>query len=125
MLCYTMLLLWKLADRWAADALFCALRRLCTMLQTIVLLDNLLLIAAFCEFLRGTDGVYRLLECNPRFSGGAEFTVLAGYDCMHSHMQCFMGEEIDPKPTIRPVYLARRYEAYITEAVRQQEEVPR
>lgn len=44
----TVLLLWKLADRWAADALFCALRRLRTMLQTIVLLDNLLLIAAFC-----------------------------------------------------------------------------
>lgn len=77
------------------------------------------------EFLRGTDGVYRLLECNPRFSGGAEFTVLAGYDCVHSHMQCFMGEEIEPKSAIRPVYLARRYEAYITEAVRQQEEVPR
>lgn len=44
----TVLLLWKLADRWAADALFCALRRLRTMLQTIVLLDNLLLMAAFC-----------------------------------------------------------------------------
>ena len=44
----TVLLLWKLADCWAADALFCALRRLRTMLQTIVLLDNLLLIAAFC-----------------------------------------------------------------------------
>ena len=34
------------------------------------------------EFIEDRDGVYHMLECNPRFSGGVEFSCLAGYDCV-------------------------------------------
>ena len=67
------------------------------------------------EFICDADGVYRLLECNPRFSGGVEFTVRAGYDCVRNHMRCFTDGRIDSAPAIQPAYFARRYEIYTTD----------
>ncbi|MFQ9705363.1 MAG: ATP-grasp domain-containing protein [Enterocloster clostridioformis] len=47
------------------------------------------------EFIEDRDGVYHMLECNPRFSGGVEFSCLAGYDCVTNHLRCFEGKEIE------------------------------
>lgn len=66
------------------------------------------------EFIEGEDGIYRMLECNPRFSGGVEFSCLAGYDCVSNHIKCFTGETIEPFHGITDMYIARKYEEYIT-----------
>lgn len=47
------------------------------------------------EFLQ-VEGRYLLMDVNPRFSAGAAFSVLAGYDVVQAHWGCFQG--IPPKP---------------------------
>lgn len=69
------------------------------------------------EFLRSPDGIYHFIECNPRFSAGAEFTCLGGYDCVANHMRCFEGKPIDKFVFTRPRYIARKYEEYVTKVV--------
>ena len=66
------------------------------------------------EFIEGADGRYHILECNPRFSGGVEFSCMAGYDCVTNHLRCFFGEKIEPLSKITEMYIARKYEEYIT-----------
>ncbi len=66
------------------------------------------------EFIEGVDGLYHMLECNPRFSGGVEFSCLAGYDCVTNHIRCFTGESIEPFHGATGMYIARKYEEYIT-----------
>jgi len=65
------------------------------------------------EFIQAEDGSYHMLECNPRFSGGVEFSCLAGYDCVTNHLRCFTGEAIEPSKEITGMYIARKYEEYI------------
>lgn len=74
------------------------------------------------EFIEGEDGIYRMLECNPRFSGGVEFSCLAGYDCVTNHIRCFTGEKIEPSQGITSMYVARKYEEYITKIVEKEGE---
>jgi carbamoyl-phosphate synthase large subunit len=74
------------------------------------------------EFIEGEDGIYRMLECNPRFSGGVEFSCLAGYDCITNHIRCFTGEKIEPFQGITSMYVARKYEEYITKIVEKEGE---
>ncbi len=61
------------------------------------------------------DGNYWILECNPRFSGGVEFSCMSGYDFIRNHMRCFLGEPMDemPKKRLKQI-IARRYEPYVT-----------
>jgi len=66
------------------------------------------------EFIETEDGGFHMLECNPRFSGGVEFSCMAGYDCVTNHLRCFTGEELDPRGEIAEMYIARKYEEYIT-----------
>ncbi|GLC82450.1 ATP-grasp domain-containing protein [Lacrimispora brassicae] len=66
------------------------------------------------EFIQGEDGTYHMLECNPRFSGGVEFSCMAGYDCVINHLRCFTGEAMEPFGEITGMYIARKYEEYIT-----------
>lgn len=66
------------------------------------------------EFIEGEDGIYHMLECNPRFSGGVEFSCLAGYDCVTNHVRCFTGEGMEPFHGVTGMYIARKYEEYIT-----------
>lgn len=66
------------------------------------------------EFIEGEDGGYHMLECNPRFSGGVEFSCMAGYDCVINHLRCFTGEDIEASDHIRGMFIARKYEEYIT-----------
>lgn len=66
------------------------------------------------EFIREEKDSYRFLECNPRFSGGVEFSCIAGYDCVANHLAAFEGKEIEPQPSIKETFIARKYEEYVT-----------
>ena len=67
------------------------------------------------EFLEEGEGSCRILECNPRFSGGVEFSCLAGCGCVEGHLRIFMGQGLDEMPkNIEPMFIARKYEEYIT-----------
>ena len=67
------------------------------------------------EFLLDQYGRYSFIECNPRFSGGVEFSCIAGYDCIINHMKCFQQLEIDSFQPPKQIYIARKYEEYVTE----------
>lgn len=66
------------------------------------------------EFIRSADGEHHFLECNPRFSGGVEFSCMAAYDCVGNHLRAFLGEPIDELAPYRSCYIARKYEEYVT-----------
>lgn len=66
------------------------------------------------EFIENGADSYHILECNPRFSGGVEFSCMAGYDCVMNHLKCFLGEAMEPCLNITGMYIARKYEEYIT-----------
>ena len=58
---------------------------------------------------------YYILECNPRFSGGVEFSCLSGYDFVGNHLRCFFGERIDefPKDYTQQI-MTRRHNIAVT-----------
>ncbi len=66
------------------------------------------------EFILDEDGVYHFLECNPRFSGGVEFSCIAGYDFVKNHLLCFQKGMVKSCGEIRNMYVARKYEEYVT-----------
>ncbi|PWM79668.1 MAG: carbamoyl-phosphate synthase large subunit [Phascolarctobacterium sp.] len=66
------------------------------------------------EFINN-NGVYYLVECNPRFSAGVEFSCLAGYDCVINNLKCFEGKRIESFELKNNFYIARKYEEFITE----------
>lgn len=66
------------------------------------------------EFILDKNDIYHFIECNPRFSGGVEFSCIAGYDYIGNHMNCFCGEDIDEFGLIHNHYISRKYEEYIT-----------
>ncbi len=68
------------------------------------------------EFMEPAEGDWRLLECNPRFSGGVAFSRMAGYDMVRNHLRCFAGGEIEPPEAVRGCYLVKRYTEYCTKA---------
>jgi carbamoyl-phosphate synthase large subunit len=69
------------------------------------------------EFIETDTGEIYLLEINPRFSGGLEFSHMAGYDVVNNHLKCFTGKPIDKKGLIRKVIIARKYEEYLTQYI--------
>lgn len=64
------------------------------------------------EFIVTRDGSLRFLECNPRFSGGVEFTCMSGYDCVRNHVRCFLGLDIDSPGPVSQKFVARSYVAH-------------
>ena len=66
------------------------------------------------EFILDQNNNYYFLECNPRFSGGVEFSCISGYDCINNHFKCFIDNHIDEKGEYVSQYIARKYEEYIT-----------
>ena len=70
------------------------------------------------EFIVEPGGNIRFLECNPRFSGGVEFSCMAGYDCIVNHIRCFLG--LSPNPPIQydELFIARSYEAHVTNCIK-------
>lgn len=71
------------------------------------------------EFIKHDDGRHFLVECNPRYSAGLEFSCLAGYDCVANHLDCFGGHEIDDFEMGFPIIVARKYEEYVTSVERE------
>lgn len=66
------------------------------------------------EYILDKEGVYHLVECNPRFSAGCEFSCMGGYDCIENHMKCFQGKSIEDYHFKHSMIIARKYEEYIT-----------
>lgn len=69
------------------------------------------------EFIETEENIRYFLECNPRFSGGVEFSCLAGYDCISNHLRCFTEGQIQDECLIQEMYIARKYEEYITKII--------
>lgn len=65
------------------------------------------------EFIRSERG-YRFLECNPRFSGGVEFSCIAGYDCVGNHLRAYTGEPLETLEPFAGCWIARKYEELVT-----------
>ncbi len=86
------------------------LTRICTEIAT-----SLGIIGAMnFEFIEAPDKLY-FLELNPRFSGGVEFSHIAGYDVVSNHLRCFTVQLIDTEINIKKMIIARKYEEFITE----------
>lgn len=66
------------------------------------------------EFLRDADQNYYFVECNPRFSGGVEFSCIAGYNCVENHIRCFERKPIEEFELQQTYFVARKYEEYVT-----------
>ena len=66
------------------------------------------------EYILDKEGKYHLVECNPRFSAGCEFSCMGGYDYIENHIKCFMGKEIEDAHFKHSMIIARKYEEYIT-----------
>ena len=66
------------------------------------------------EFIKDSENRFYFLECNPRFSGGIEFSCMIGYDFIWNHMKCFFGDNIDLLPSYKDCFIARKYEETIT-----------
>ena len=66
------------------------------------------------EYILDKNGIYHLVECNPRFSAGCEFSCMGGYDYIENHIKCFMNKEIEDAHFKHNIIIARKYEEYIT-----------
>lgn len=64
------------------------------------------------EFIEN-KGNYYFLEINPRFSGGVEFSNIAGYNVIENHIKCFNNIKIDKVLKLKKLVIARKYEEYI------------
>ncbi|MFI3326465.1 MAG: ATP-grasp domain-containing protein [Clostridia bacterium] len=67
------------------------------------------------EFIQTESGEYYFIECNPRFSGGIEFSCIAGYDCVINHLNVFLDNDINDLHEIKNQYIVKKYEEYVTE----------
>lgn len=59
------------------------------------------------------NGKYYLIDINPRFSAGVAFSVVAGYDMINNHMNCFNNKEIDHQINIMEKIVIKKYKEVI------------
>ena len=57
---------------------------------------------------------YYFVECNPRFSAGCKFSCMTGYECVINHINCFSSGDIEDRHFYHNMYIARRYEEFVT-----------
>ena len=57
------------------------------------------------------DNTFFLMDINPRFSAGVEFSMLAGYDMVINHLRCFSTEPLAPAVAVMPNIYSRHYVA--------------
>lgn len=57
---------------------------------------------------------YFFIECNPRFSGGVEFSCIASYDMVINHLNVYIGKKIDNINPFKNQFIARKYEEFVT-----------
>lgn len=60
------------------------------------------------EFLATRQG-FQLMDINPRFSAGVEFSQLAGYDMVLNHLRCFTPAPLDAQIGVQPRIFTRHY----------------
>lgn len=60
------------------------------------------------EFIKNNDEYY-LIDINPRFSAGIDFSFNSGYDMATNHINCFAGKPIDIQPNIKEKILIKKY----------------
>lgn len=65
------------------------------------------------EFISWQDEFY-LMDINPRFSAGVEFSALTGYDMVTNHIRCFMQQPIDVQLAYQSAFFTRHYIAVQT-----------
>jgi len=66
------------------------------------------------EFIQTENNEFYFLECNPRFSGGVEFSNMAGYNMIKNHVNALLDKAIEDFKFDKPMYIARKYEEFIT-----------
>ena len=66
------------------------------------------------EMIKSSEGKLYFMECNPRFSAGVSFSVLAGYDVVANHMRCFQKKHIVFGANAGNIVMARRYIEMVT-----------
>lgn len=66
------------------------------------------------EFIEDRNHQMYFMECNPRFSGGVAFSCMAGYNFVENHINCFKKQSIEQNISVKEMYIARKYEEYIT-----------
>lgn len=64
------------------------------------------------EFI-GKSGIYYLIDINPRFSAGIAFSILAGYDMVNNHLNCFIGKDVDGQVDISENMMIKKYQEVI------------
>lgn len=64
------------------------------------------------EFIVNDNG-FHLIDINPRFSAGIGFSLLAGYDFVTSHLNCFTGRNILPQKKYENMILEKKIEEVI------------
>jgi carbamoyl-phosphate synthase large subunit len=65
------------------------------------------------EFIKDEDYNFHVIEINPRFSGGIEFSCIAGYDFVTNHLNFFKELPLDKPIKYDNLYIARKYEEYV------------
>lgn len=60
------------------------------------------------------DNKYYLMDINPRFSTGVSFSILAGYDMVINHLNCFTGKEIQGPITYKKMTIVKKITDVIT-----------
>jgi carbamoyl-phosphate synthase large subunit len=63
------------------------------------------------EFIRH-DGRFYLMDINPRFSAGIEFTVQSGYDIVNNQINAFRNLRIEPKNEIKKGIYYKTYQTF-------------
>jgi carbamoyl-phosphate synthase large subunit len=65
------------------------------------------------EFIEHDEKFY-LMDINPRFSAGVAFSILAGYDMVENHLNCFTGRDVESKFEYPHKIIAKKYIEIIT-----------
>lgn len=60
------------------------------------------------EFIK-SNGLYFLIDVNPRFSAGIAFSQMAGYDMITNHLNCYTAKDIDPPMQIEEHIFTKRH----------------
>ena len=83
------------------------LRDICERLMQKLQLDGVVNAEFFYK-----DGIFRIIEVNPRFSAGTSFSCLAGCDTVTAAVKIAAGEQFELGSPAVGAHLAKRYETY-------------
>lgn len=85
-----------------------------SLYELVSYIDNKLCIngCVNMEFIK-SDNKYFLIDINPRFSAGVAFSLLAGYDMVNNHLNCFSGKDIMPGVAFKTTIMVKKYVEHI------------